>query len=159
MIDIDHFKDINDSLGHLAGDKVICMVAKRIQSLMRSDSLVGRLGGDELIALMPGVASEASALKRANELRQACSSPVRLDAELSCRITVSLGVAVLGVDRSVEEWIARADQALYCAKRNGRNCVASCHGVYVPKGDEPTNADGDESSSPELELLQGGAVP
>ena len=159
MIDIDHFKDINDSLGHLAGDKVICMVAKRIQSLMRSDSLVGRLGGDELIALMPGVASEASALKRANELRQACSSPVRLDAELSCRITVSLGVAVLGVDRSVEEWIARADQALYCAKRNGRNCVASCHGVYVPKGDEPTNADGDESSSPELELLQGGAEP
>lgn len=157
LIDIDHFKDINDSPGHISGDKVICMVAKRLRSLMRSDSLVGRLGGDELIVLMPGVASEASALKRANEMRQACSLPVVLDDELSCRITVSLGVAELGIDRSVDEWIARADQALYRAKRGGRNCVASRHGVYVPQGEECITADGYGLCSLELELLDGGA--
>ena len=159
LIDVDNFKDINDSLGHIAGDKVICNVSKRINSLMRSDSFVGRLGGDELIALLPGVALEASALKRANEIRKACSLPVELDAELSCRITVSLGVAVLGVDRSVDEWITRADQALYRAKSGGRNCVASRHGVYVPQCEEriTADADADGSSSPELELLDGGA--
>lgn len=159
LIDIDYFKDINDSLGHIAGDKVICGVSERIQSLMRSDSFVGRLGGDELIALLPGVASETSALKRANEIRQACSLPIELDDELSCRITVSLGVAVLGVDRSVDEWIIRADQALYRAKSGGRNCVASRHGVYVPQGEERITADADADgfSSPELELLDGGA--
>ncbi len=157
LIDIDHFKDINDSFGHIAGDKVIGAVAERIQSLMRQDHLVARFGGDELIALLPGLSAEASALKRATDIRRACSRPIHVDSGLTCRITVSLGVAVLAADQDVEEWISRADHALYRAKRGGRNCVASLHGVYVPQEDDDRTVDGElEALSPDLELLQGG---
>ncbi|ALS97094.1 GGDEF domain-containing protein [Lacimicrobium alkaliphilum] len=123
MIDIDHFKPINDQHGHATGDLVLQQVAKRIQSGVRKSDLVGRLGGEEFGVLMPQTDKrEANAI--ANRLLQQIASSKFMGEKQQISVTVSIG-AITGVaSRSGLEGLLReADKALYQAKSRGRNML------------------------------------
>ncbi|GAA4987102.1 diguanylate cyclase [Kineococcus glutinatus] len=124
LLDVDHFKLVNDTHGHQAGDEVLCAVAAGLLEGTREGDTVARYGGEEFVVLLPGAGAEAAA-RRAEEIRARCEAarvPVGGDVRLS--VTVSAGVAVFpadGVDaRGV---LAAADAALYAAKAAGRNRV------------------------------------
>lgn len=118
VIDADHFKCINDTRGHKVGDQVLQQFAKELQGICRSDDLVARIGGEEFVLVLPGVArDEASA--RAETLRG------RIEALKPCGIetTASIGVATLAKGENYDELFQRADGAMYRAKEGGRNRV------------------------------------
>jgi len=121
--DIDHFKQVNDRLGHPAGDAVIAAVAGRIGSGLRDGDLVARVGGEEFAVLLPG-AGTAEAAEIAGRLRmRVAQSPVAVPGG-SVPVTVSLGCAtLLGEDEEPVALLARADAKLYEAKVAGRNRV------------------------------------
>lgn len=120
MIDVDHFKAINDTHGHLTGDKVLQALARCIMGQMGGGELLGRLGGEEFAVLVPArPAPEARAL--AETLCAAVSDQVAIDGQ-DGPVTVSIGTATRSSSATVE-WLHRADQALYRAKRGGRNRV------------------------------------
>ncbi|NJJ38600.1 diguanylate cyclase [Paenibacillus apii] len=124
MVDIDHFKSINDRHGHFAGDKVIQETAKRLAELAQPRGIIGRYGGEEFVILLPGIPPK-QAYRLAEIMRKSISaSPVPLEDSNSIRYTISLGVAAASPDTSgITMLIDQADQALYKAKNNGRNCV------------------------------------
>jgi diguanylate cyclase (GGDEF)-like protein len=124
LIDIDHFKLVNDTYGHLIGDIVLRAVADAIREHLRSYDVAGRFGGEEFVVLLPQ-AGEAQALAIADRLRThiaAMAVPIE-DADGTCvRLTVSVGIAALdGTARELTDLLAAADSALYYAKENGRN--------------------------------------
>ena len=122
MVDVDHFKEINDRIGHLAGDQVLREVTRRISSTLRSTDVLGRIGGEEfLIILYPG--EEKTAIEVMERARRACAStPVTVESE-GFEVTVSLGAAVAEAlnDVDLTTVLKTADNALYRAKNNGRN--------------------------------------
>ncbi len=120
LFDIDHFKGINDEWGHPAGDEVIRMVAKAAAGAIRERDWVGRWGGEEFVAFLPGAGEQASE-EAGERIRQAVEERVRSPRP----VTVSVGVAVAREGESFESWWRRADEALYEAKRGGRNRVAA----------------------------------
>lgn len=123
IADIDHFKDLNDSYGHQAGDYVLGQLACQIQSLTRRSDFVCRYGGDEILLVLPDT-SLAAAQSRAEAIRQLVESVDYLFQEKQLNITISMGIAGFPEHgRNVEEIIARADQAMYCSKQAGRNQV------------------------------------
>ncbi|MES2608665.1 MAG: sensor domain-containing diguanylate cyclase [Pseudomonadota bacterium] len=127
VVDIDHFKAVNDAWGHLAGDRVICAVAQACLARARTAvDIVARFGGEEFVIVLPGIES-ASALRLAESLRSGVSGHnVPVDAEGACvTVTVSIGVATLDDVRgaSFEELVNTGDKALYRAKQAGRNNV------------------------------------
>ncbi|HXY03683.1 MAG TPA: diguanylate cyclase [Terriglobales bacterium] len=124
LADIDHFKKINDSLGHAAGDEALKEVAGRLVSELRPYDLVGRYGGEEFLLVLPNCNLE-SALHRAEQLRWSVSKNPTLSTLANISITLSMGVTVSNCqpDLSAHELLRQADQALYLAKQNGRNCV------------------------------------
>ncbi len=124
MLDLDHFKHINDQYGHLIGDQVLQEFATRCNSSVREVDLVGRYGGEELIILLPETDRKTS-MQVAERLRTSiASTPIKVfDKEIS--VTVSIGVAAEDENTTdLETLIARADQAMYIAKHKGRNRVA-----------------------------------
>jgi two-component system, chemotaxis family, response regulator WspR len=121
MADIDHFKAINDSHGHVAGDAVIREVSRRLQSSVRASDVVGRYGGEEFIVL-PNDCRVDDVVELAERIRSACAAPVTI-ADRTIPISVSLGVAVSAGHPEVEKLLHVADEALYRAKRGGRNRV------------------------------------
>jgi diguanylate cyclase (GGDEF)-like protein len=124
LADLDHFKRINDTLGHLAGDSVLRQVAQRLHHSVRPYDAVGRYGGEEFLIVLPGCDGD-SALSLAERLRQAIASD-RIDAEgTEVAITLSLGVAVSSGEAQLDavELLRAADAALYEAKNAGRNRV------------------------------------
>lgn len=124
ILDIDHFKAVNDNYGHPVGDKVLQQVSAILtQSLRQSDSL-GRWGGEEFLILLPQI-HLAAAASVAEKLRIAIYSA---DFGLKAAVTISLGVAELREAESAGEWITRADRALYLAKDRGRNQSATADG-------------------------------
>lgn len=126
MLDIDHFKEINDSHGHAAGDLVLETISAALRAHARVADLVCRFGGDEFVALLPG-ATGAAALARAERWRAEIEA-VQIDAGqgTKLRCTVSIGVAQLGVTGdSISLSLRRADAALYEAKRKGRNRIVA----------------------------------
>lgn len=130
MIDIDHFKGINDAYGHLAGDKALKEIAQRVEEQIRTMDTAARFGGDELAVLLPETTA-ADAATLAERIRAAIAShAVSLNAQLKRNLTVSVGVAAISPGRhetdlkSVgERLLADADAALYRAKALGRNRV------------------------------------
>jgi len=128
LIDLDHFKRVNDEFGHLAGDAVLREVAQRLSSAVRLYDIVGRYGGEEFIVAAAELASERPH-QFAERLRLAVSSSPIQAADVSISVTASVGVATSDflVDCSLEKLIQNADAALYEAKRNGRNRVEMAH--------------------------------
>jgi diguanylate cyclase (GGDEF)-like protein len=126
LLDIDHFKVVNDTHGHLAGDKALRAVTDALRSQLRSYDLAGRFGGEEFVVLLPQ-AREVDAINVAERLRAhiaALSIPVGHDAESgpSIKLTISVGVAALdGASRELTDMLAAADAAMYYAKETGRN--------------------------------------
>ena len=126
LVDIDHFKVVNDTHGHLVGDKALRAVTDALRSQLRAYDLAGRFGGEEFVVLLPE-AREVDAINVAERLRAhiaAMSIPVRDDAESgpSIKLTISVGVAALdGESRELTDMLAAADAALYYAKETGRN--------------------------------------
>lgn len=117
MIDIDHFKLINDTHGHPAGDRVLAEVGQLLRQLTAPPVLPARQGGEEFVLLMPG-----TDLAAARELAERLCRGLR-EAPLSVPIRVSIGVAAWRLGESAHELYARADVALYTAKRGGRDRV------------------------------------
>jgi len=120
LFDIDHFKRVNDTHGHQAGDAVLQRIADLARCQVRSKDLVGRIGGEEFVWLLPGV--EAG---RARELAERLRETIERESAIGDLppVTISLGVALLRLGDTPEQLIARADEALYRAKESGRNCV------------------------------------
>ncbi len=124
MADLDHFKNVNDSYGHMAGDAVLRLTTKRMTALLRSYDYIGRYGGEEFVIVLPGCDRE-SAAAFAERLRL-CIGEENMDIpEGMIPLTISLGVATCSRQKShdVDSLIQAADQALYRAKENGRNRV------------------------------------
>ncbi len=122
MLDIDNFKTINDTYGHLIGDKIIIEVASRLQKKVRSYDKIGRYGGDELLLVLPGL-SRQDAKNIAERLRKAvCAEKIQTDAG-PIDTTVSLGVSIFDKASrpSTKKIIEESDHALYMAKERGRN--------------------------------------
>lgn len=117
ILDLDYFKDINDSFGHAEGDRVLAGFAALVRGLIRSTDQFFRYGGEEFLVIATGTGLEAATIL-AEKLRTAVESN---DLHLQCQITVSAGVAEKRHGESVEAWLKRADAALYRAKNTGRN--------------------------------------
>src|SRR5919106_5921650 len=125
MADIDHFKRVNDAHGNDIGDEVLRIVGEVLLANVRRDSLVARVGGDEFGLLLPRASPDYTAgiATRLCELLASRPLVVRSHPEVSERITLSIGMAAWHAGESNAEWYARADAALYEAKRRGRNRI------------------------------------
>jgi diguanylate cyclase (GGDEF)-like protein len=124
MIDVDHFKRVNDTYGHDAGDKVLKELASNCKKCVREIDLVGRYGGEEIVILLPDAGLEASLIVAERVRATIENSPVRHN-NLVLPITVSLGVACRDENTTtLDTLVKRADQAMYIAKHRGRNRVA-----------------------------------
>lgn len=122
MLDIDHFKNINDTQGHAAGDRVLAEVAQLAASSLRESDLIGRMGGEEFAILVPDC-SESLARAIAQRICEACASAA-VEGSPEARTTVSIGVAHADwAPGSVDEFLLAADAAMYRAKQAGRNRV------------------------------------
>ncbi|HEY7698775.1 MAG TPA: diguanylate cyclase, partial [Vicinamibacteria bacterium] len=121
LLDVDRFKAVNDSLGHGIGDRLLEVVAGRIQDNVKDGDVVARLGGDEFGVLLPNVAGEEEALEAAQRLLEAMVPPARL-GDYEIVVTASIGVALYpDHGETAEEILQRADKAMYRAKLNGRD--------------------------------------
>src|SRR5204863_6055428 len=129
LVDVDHFKAINDRFGHATGDRVLVNLARDMQAVMRQGDLLARIGGDEMAMILgdcpPGQAADVA--------RRMLDAVVD-DPSLAQRhgVTLSIGVAGLASDRTAEELLRIADQALYRAKDSGRNRVVSDAPALIP---------------------------
>ncbi|MEZ6064488.1 MAG: GGDEF domain-containing protein [Planctomycetaceae bacterium] len=123
MIDIDHFKPINDQHGHVVGDHCLSELSRRAQSVIRSDDLFGRLGGDEFAVLLAETPIDYAAVVASRVHAKITSSPFGRELGLSVQLTVSIGLAELNLEepQTPEQLIAQADARMYFAKSAGRN--------------------------------------
>lgn len=136
MLDLDHFKRVNDSLGHAAGDAVLRHFAQLLRAALRQVDTPGRIGGEEFAVLLPDTAL-AAAQTLAERLRQQVEASAASGQGPPVPITVSIGVAELwATDTDVADALARADQALYAAKHSGRNRVVLAP-LAAPAGPAP----------------------
>ncbi len=122
MFDLDHFKNINDTYGHPAGDKVLKEIASLVQENMRTDDIFARYGGEEFIAILPET-DKIKAMELADRLRNKIEKRVISYKENTIKITASFGVAQMEQCAEMEKIIQDADTMLYKAKLNGRNIV------------------------------------
>jgi len=125
LFDIDHFKNVNDTHGHLVGDQVLRVLAAAVKKIVRATDTICRFGGEEFIVLMPE-AMRDEAMAMAERLREKVSDITVVAPEGTLSLTISLGVAALEPDKdeSLESLIGRADKAMYNAKAAGRNTVS-----------------------------------
>jgi diguanylate cyclase (GGDEF)-like protein len=136
MIDVDHFKRVNDKHGHLAGDEVLKTVARALQQGIRIEDILARFGGEEFVVLARE-AEQAEAMAVAERLRQLVEvAQTRWesghDVPVGITVTVSIGVAQLGGEETERDLFEAADQAVYKAKKNGRNRIVAA-GARTPK--------------------------
>jgi diguanylate cyclase (GGDEF)-like protein len=121
LVDLDHFKNVNDSFGHPSGDVVLKRIGSIFQRSTRSYDWVGRFGGEEFLLILPG-SGVAGARSRAEQLRKMVEDTCIFDGERDIRITASFGVAS-GFPQNYDALLQAADAAMYRAKASGRNCV------------------------------------
>lgn len=148
MVDIDHFKRINDQNGHLVGDRVLKAFAKNLTSTFRETHFVARFGGEEFAVLLPRTPLH-QAIEVAELARAATAACESFGSDVSLKITASLGVAEATSGDTEAALIKRADEALYTAKTAGRNQVFAHDGVSVKpgidSGNPPQAIDGEQS--------------
>lgn len=122
MMDLDGFKDVNDTFGHAAGDAVLVAVAGRLQQVVRTNDTVARMGGDEFVLLLAGLNDVGEAEEILARALAAVREPVRLAGEQPAQVSASIGLAVFPHDAQLaEDLLRRSDAAMYAAKRQGRN--------------------------------------
>ncbi len=123
MIDIDYFKQINDTHGHAAGDAVLCHIVRQVRKLLRESDMLARLGGEEFAILVPQ-ANREGALGLAERVRKVLEDTPLIYNDVPIHVTASVGVTIMShSDPNTDKTLSRADQALYEAKNNGRNRV------------------------------------
>ena len=120
MLDVDHFKQINDSFGHDAGDTVLVTIAQALSNSARLVDAVARVGGEEFAVILPNTHAQA-----AQEVAERMRIAVAQSSDLAQPTTISIGVATLQDQEDANSLYARADAALYTAKKTGRNRVAA----------------------------------
>jgi diguanylate cyclase (GGDEF)-like protein len=130
MLDLDHFKTVNDTLGHQAGDRLLRCFADTVRGALRPSDLVGRYGGEEFIVVLPGTTAEI-AHAMAERVRHAFAASNKLLDGWPLDATVSAGVASASPGMTLEALIGAADEAMYAAKKAGRNRV-ECAGAGLP---------------------------
>ncbi len=136
MFDLDHFKNINDTYGHLGGDEVLKEVAQRVKTLLRAQDVFGRYGGEEFCILLPDTNLEGGMIVAERIREKICATPVKF-GDQTIPMAASLGVTIYVHGMAGHEvMIQLADEALYDCKRNGRNCVSS----KLPEGTAATVA-------------------
>ena len=130
LVDLDHFKRVNDSHGHPAGDAVLVAVAQRLAQTLGPRGRLARLGGEEFAVVLPAAGRHA-ALDLAEELRDAVAEVSVPKTVERGQVTASIGVAMFSGDGSLDDWMRAVDRALYAAKARGRNCVVEAASVRV----------------------------
>ena len=123
MIDIDHFKRINDCFGHAAGDEALCVFARTTEAVLRDQDIMGRLGGEEFALVLPDTDLEGAILA-AERLRLTVAGTTLQTTAAPYAMTISVGVVVIDPNEHINAALARADHALYAAKTGGRNRVS-----------------------------------
>lgn len=122
MIDVDNFKEINDNLGHIFGDAVLCELADKLTHIFRSDDIVGRIGGDEFIVFLKDKATVQTAQIKASEVCKSFNVTYKGEGETAHTISSSIGISFFPNDgKSFKELYSHADVALYSAKSDGKN--------------------------------------
>ena len=149
FIDLDKFKQINDELGHEVGDWVLQAVARRIQTCLRESDTAARIGGDEFVVLLPDLQSGEAALAVAEKIRSALAQELVTDQGLVLHISSSIGAALYPDHAGDEKELLRlGDEAMYRAKRSGRNAVFLC----LPRASEPHPASDTSSAKSYVHL-------
>ncbi len=123
MMDVDHFKVVNDTYGHLAGDRALAVSVRYVMTHLRPYDKLFRYGGEEFMACMPST-NTTTGHEVVERVREGlAATPIDYDGKAVLQITMSFGLALLDPDVSVEQSIDRADKAMYAAKAAGRNCT------------------------------------
>lgn len=131
IMDVDHFKDVNDTYGHQAGDEILRELAKAVAADLRAIDSFGRYGGEEFLLVLPQTSLTGARIK-SERVCEAIRSLRFAGLPDDFRITVSIGVAEAFPDESTDDTLSRADRALYEAKENGRNRVVCCNACSTP---------------------------
>ncbi|WP_322614489.1 sensor domain-containing diguanylate cyclase [Pseudomonas sp. BIC9C] len=133
LLDLDHFKALNDTYGHLAGDQVLIGFARDLESCLRHSDIVCRWGGEEFIVLLKDTDGKTG-LMIAEKIRQHVEQQRHAYHDKALQLTVSIGLTILQPDDTLHSLLSRADHAMYRAKQSGRNrtCVEISHSVHEP---------------------------
>jgi diguanylate cyclase (GGDEF)-like protein len=124
-LDLDKFKDVNDTFGHDIGDRVLVAAASRLTGILRKVDTVARIGGDEFILLLWGISERDDAIKVARKIIEVFQQRLIID-EHNITITVSIGIVIFPEDgKDIKELLRKSDESLYLAKASGRNCYRS----------------------------------
>lgn len=138
LMDLDHFKVVNDTYGHPAGDVALREFADRVRRTTRDNDIVVRRGGDEFVLIMPGSGSQSAQAVAERICSVMAQQPISISPEQDIKVTVSIGVATWNSEETAEGLERRADDAMYSVKQRGRNGVALAPSLSVT--DPPTDA-------------------
>lgn len=136
-LDLDHFKEVNDTLGHAAGDLLLIETARRMRQSLRASDMLARQGGDEFMALLHDIGTMNEALGVAEKIRRSINTPFQIDGR-ECRVSVSIGIALYpdhGLD--LDSLARQADAAMYRAKSIGRNGTSQASAAVLPEKPTP----------------------